>query len=88
MGNEEGMSWETTDVLSADTTDVLSADTTDVLSADTTDGLSTPCSSVGRLELVLRVCPGAFVRRWPHQRLKKERSFEIIIPTNPKLASG
>ena len=40
MGNEEGMSWETTDVLSADTSDVLSADTTDVLSADTTDVLS------------------------------------------------
>jgi len=35
-----GMSWETTEVLSADTTDVLSADTTDVLSADTTDVLS------------------------------------------------
>ena len=40
MGNEEGMSWETTVVLSADTTDVLSADTTDVLSADTADVLS------------------------------------------------
>ena len=37
MGNEEGTSWETTDVLSADTADVLSADTTDVLSADTTN---------------------------------------------------
>ena len=50
MGNEEGMSWETTDVLSADTTDVLSADTTDVLSADTTDVLSadtTNCCPVG-----------------------------------------
>ena len=35
VGNEEGMSWETTDVLSADTTDVLSADTTDVSFADT-----------------------------------------------------
>ena len=43
VGNEEGMSWETTEVLSADTTDVVSADTTDVLPADTTDGLSTPC---------------------------------------------
>ena len=83
------MSWETTNVLSADTTDVLSADTTDVLSADTTDGLSTPCSSVGgSLRLVLRVCLGAFVRVWLHLRLKKERPFEIIIPTNPKLASG
>ena len=38
--NRIGMSWETTEVLSADTTDVLSADTTDVLSADTTDVLS------------------------------------------------
>ena len=57
MGNEEGMSWETTDVLSADTTDVLSADTTDVLSADTTDGLSTPCSSVGPVVVILvRIC--------------------------------
>ena len=35
VDNEVGISWETTDVLSADTTDVLSADTTDVLSADT-----------------------------------------------------
>ena len=47
MGNEEGISWETTDVLSADTTDVLSADTTDVLFAATTEGLSTPCSVGG-----------------------------------------
>ena len=38
--NRKGMSWETTDVLSADTTDVSSADTTDVLPADTTDVLS------------------------------------------------
>ena len=82
------MSWETTDVLSADTTDVLSADTTDVLSADTTDGLSTPCSSVRGLGVVRRMCPCAFVRHWLHQKLKKERPFEIIIPTNPKLASG
>ena len=82
------MSWETTDVLSADTTDVLSADTTDVLPADTTDGLSTPCLTVGGLGLVLRVCLGAFARRWTHQRLKKERPFEKIFPTNPKLASG
>ena len=35
-----GMSWQTTDVLSADATDRLSADTTDVLPADTTDVLS------------------------------------------------
>ena len=35
VGNEEGMSWSTADVVSADTTDVLSADTTDVLSTDT-----------------------------------------------------
>ena len=47
MGNEEGMSWETTDVVSADTTDVLSADTTDVLSADTTDVLSTDTQKLG-----------------------------------------
>ena len=40
VGNDEGMAWKTTDVLSADTTDVMSADTTDVLSADTTDVLS------------------------------------------------
>ena len=32
VGNGVGMSWETTDVLSADTTDALAADTTDVLS--------------------------------------------------------
>ena len=82
------MSWETTDVLSADTIDVLSADTTDVLSADTTDGLSTPCSNVGGLELVPRMCLCAFVRHWLHQRLKKERPFEIIIPTNPNLVSN
>ena len=36
VGNEEGMSWQTADLLSADTTDVLAADTTDVLPADTT----------------------------------------------------
>ena len=36
VGNGVGMSWETTDVVSADTTDVLAADTTDVLPADTT----------------------------------------------------
>ena len=46
MGNEEGMSWETTDVLSADTTDVFSADTTDVLSAGTTGVLSAEETSV------------------------------------------
>ena len=40
------------------------------------------------MALVLRVCLGAFVRHWLHQRLNKERPFEIIIPTNPKLASG
>ena len=44
MGNEEGTSWETTDVFSADTTDVWSTATTGVLSAETTDGLSTSCS--------------------------------------------
>ena len=74
--------------MSADKTSVVSADKISVVSADTTDGLSTPCLRVGGLGLVLRVCLGAFVRRWPHQRLKKERPFEIIIPTNPKLASG
>ena len=34
VGNEEGMSWHTADLLSADTTDVLAADTTHVLPAD------------------------------------------------------
>ena len=38
--NEVGMSWETTDVLSAAAADVLSADTTDVLPTFTTDILS------------------------------------------------
>ena len=46
VDNAWGMSWETTDVLSADTTDVLSADTTDVLSADTTDVLSADTKQV------------------------------------------
>ena len=40
VGKEEGMFWESTDVLSADTTDVLSAVSADFLSADTTDVLS------------------------------------------------
>ena len=40
VDNGIGMSWQTTDFLSADTTDVLSADATDVLSAHTTDVLS------------------------------------------------
>ena len=35
VADAQGMSWETTDVLSADTTDVLSTDTQDVVSADT-----------------------------------------------------
>ena len=39
MDNEEGMSWQTADLLSADTTDVLAADTTDVFAAGTTDVL-------------------------------------------------
>ena len=39
MDSEEGLSWQTADLLSADTTDVLAADTTDVLPADTTDAL-------------------------------------------------
>ena len=61
MGNEEGMSWETTDVLSADTTDVLSADTTDVLSADTTDVLSTDTTPCWRPGICLW---NASVRDW------------------------
>ena len=47
MGNEEGMSWQTADLLSADTTDVLAADTTDVLPADTTHVLPADKFGVG-----------------------------------------
>ena len=74
--------------MSCPLTQQMSADTADGFFADTTDGLSTPCSSAGGLGLVLRMCLCAFVRQWLHQRLKKERPFEIIISTNPKLASG
>ena len=87
VGNEEGMSWETTDVLSADTTDVLSADTTDVVCRQNRWLVYTlfECwrPGIGPQSVSGRVCealasPGA----------KKERPFEIIILTNPKLASG
>ena len=47
VGNEEGMSWQTADLLSADTTDVLAADTTDVLPADTTHVLPADKFGVG-----------------------------------------
>ena len=48
VGNGIGMSWETTDVMSADTTDVLAADTTDVFPADTTHVLpaDSPCGRI------------------------------------------
>ena len=49
VGNEEGMSWQTADLLSADTTDVLAADTTDVLPADTTHVLPADKFGVGNL---------------------------------------
>ena len=47
VGNEEGMSWQTADLLSADSTDVLAADTTDVLPADTTHVLPVDKFGVG-----------------------------------------
>ena len=47
VGNGVGMSWETTDVVSADTTDVLAADTRDVLPADTTHVLPADKFGVG-----------------------------------------
>ena len=47
VGKEEGMSWQTADLLSADTTDVLAADTTDVLPADTTHVLPADKFGVG-----------------------------------------
>ena len=47
VGNEEGMSWQTADLLSADATDVLAADTTDVLPADTTHVLPADKFGVG-----------------------------------------
>ena len=46
VGNEDGMSWQTADLLSADTTDVLAADTTDVLAADTTDAVAADTTDV------------------------------------------
>ena len=46
VDNEVGMSWETTDVLSAAAADVLSADTTNVLPADTADVLSADTTGV------------------------------------------
>ena len=47
MDNDEGMSWQTADLLSADTTDVFAADTTDVLPAYTTHVLPTDKFGVG-----------------------------------------
>ena len=47
VGNEEGMSWQTADLLAADTTDVSAADTTDVLPADTTHVLPADKFGVG-----------------------------------------
>ena len=56
LRNGVGMSWETSEVLSADTTDVLAADTTDVLPADATHALPADKFGVGNPEFADDFC--------------------------------
>ena len=65
VGNGIGMSWETTDVLSADTTDVLAADTTDVLAADTTDVLSADTTDVLSADTAGELSGPLGAQAWP-----------------------
>ena len=62
MGNEERMSWQTADLLSADTADVLAADTTDVMPADKTHVLPADKAVGGQHKRY--GCPGMRLTSW------------------------